>query len=344
MDNHKDINWRKKIAPYEKSELKRSIWQLVNTLVPFFAVWTAAYLSLSVSYWLTLPLALIAGGLLVRVFIIFHDCCHGSFFANKKANRIVGTITGIMTFCPYDQWKGSHSRHHATSGNLDQHGEGDIWTLTVQEYLAMPLWKRFAYRVYRNPLVMFTIGPLFIFIVKYRFNRKGAKKRERNNTYLVNFSIVAVNGLFAWALGWQEFFLVQGPAFAFAALAGVWLFYVQHQFEGAYFEKAENWNHVDAALKGSSFYKLPKLLNWFSGNIGFHHIHHLSARVPNYHLTRAHNENKEFQDIKPVTLFTSLKSLTYRIWDENRKKLVGFNYVKQYEKSLQEQSKEQKPA
>lgn len=339
--NHK--HWRKLIAPYEKTDLKRSIWQMINTFVPFIALWCAAYFSLSVSYWLTLALAVVAGGLLVRIFIIFHDCCHGSFFVSKKANRIVGTITGILTFCPYEQWRYSHARHHATSGNLDQHGEGDIWTVTVEEYLEMPRWKRLAYRLYRNPLIMFTIGPLYIFLIEYRFNRKGAKKRERFNTYLVNVSIVVLNGSLCWLLGWKEFLMVQGPLFFVAAACGVWLFYVQHQFEGAYFEKAENWNHVDAALKGSSFYKLPKVLNWFSGNIGFHHIHHLSARVPNYHLHRAHHENEMFQDIKPVTLLSSLKSLSYRIWDENRKKLVGFGYVKQFLES-QEKENERKKA
>jgi omega-6 fatty acid desaturase (delta-12 desaturase) len=323
-------NWRQMIAPYEQSNTKRSIWQLINTFVPLVLLWYATYWSLSVSYWLTLPLAIVTAGVLVRIFIIFHDCCHGSFFSNKQANRIVGTITGILTFCPYDQWKYSHSRHHATSGNLDKHGVGDIWTLTVEEYLELPKLKRIAYRLYRNPIVMFGLGPSFIFLVNYRFNRKGAKQREKNNTYLTNIAIVGLIAFFCWLIGWKAFLLVQGPIFLISGLAGVWLFYVQHQFEGAYFEKDENWNHVDAALQGSSFYKLPRILQWFTGNIGFHHIHHLSSRVPNYYLDKAHKENELFQDVEPVTFFSSFKSLRFRIWDENRKKLMGFSYIKKF--------------
>lgn len=330
MNHHPPKNWRKMIEPYEKPDFKRSLWQLINTFIPFLVLWCAAYYSLSISYWLTLGLAVIAGGLLVRIFIIFHDCCHGSFFTSKKANRIVGTLAGILTFSPYDQWRYSHARHHATSGNLDQHGEGDIWTLTVNEYLELPRWKRLAYRLYRNPLIMFLVGPIYVFIIKYRFNRKKAKKKERYNTYFVNLSILLLNGSLALLLGWKEFLMVQGPVFFIASAAGIWLFYVQHQFEGAYFEKAENWNYVDAALKGSSFYKLPKILNWFSGNIGYHHIHHLSSRVPNYNLPRAHKDHQMFQEVKPITLLSSLKCLSYRIWDEHRKKLVGFSYVKQF--------------
>lgn len=308
----------------------RSLWQIFNTFVPFFLLWYAAYYSLSYSYWLTLLLTIPAAGLLVRIFIIFHDCCHGSFFSNRKANEIVGNLAGLMMFCPFEQWRYSHARHHATSGNLDNRGVGDIWTLTVTEYLALPWYKRMAYRLYRNPFIMFGFGASYLFLINYRFNRKGARKKERFNTYFINTAIVAIISLLCWLIGWKAFLLIQGPIFLLAGTAGVWLFYVQHQFEGTYFEKAENWNHVDAALKGSSFYKLPKILQWFTGNIGYHHIHHLSPRVPNYNLDRAHEENKLFQEIEPVTLWTSLKSITYRIWDEDRKKLMGFGYIKTY--------------
>ncbi|SHF13888.1 omega-6 fatty acid desaturase (delta-12 desaturase) [Seinonella peptonophila] len=332
-------NWRKIISPYEKPSVGKSVWQLINTFVPFLVLWYAAYWSLSVSYWLTLGFSIVAAGLMVRIFIIFHDCCHGSFFANRKANEIIGTIAGIFTLTPYHQWRYSHTRHHATSGNLDHHGEGDIWTLTVEEYLALPRWKRIAYRLYRNPLVLFGLGPIYLFLIDNRFNRKGAKKRERFNTYLVNVSIVAIISLLCWLIGWKAFLLVQGPIFLLSSLAGVWLFYVQHQFEGAYFEKEENWNFVDAALQGSSFYNLPRLLHWFTGNIGYHHIHHLSARVPNYHLNRAHKENRLFQEVNSISLWSSLRSLSYRIWDENRKKLVGFQYVKDFLRAKKQENK-----
>lgn len=318
------------IAPYEKIHVGRSIWQLINTLLPFGVLWYLAYSSLSISYWLTLLFAIPAAGLLVRVFIIFHDCCHGAFFPNRKANAIVGNITGLLVFCPFEQWRYSHSRHHATSGNLDHRGVGDIWTLTVTEYLALPWYKKLAYRLYRNPLIMFGFGAIYLFLIDYRFNRKGARKKERYNTYLINGLIVGLIGLMCWLVGWKSFLLVHGPIFLMAGTAGVWLFYVQHQFEGTYFEKSENWNHVDAALKGSSFYQLPKILEWFTGSIGYHHIHHLSPRVPNYNLSRAHAENPLFQDIQPITLWTSFKSIKYRIWDEDRKKLMGFGYIKTY--------------
>lgn len=322
--------WRKVIAPYERSSVRRSTWQLVNTCVPFFLLWYAMYRSLTLSYWLTLALALPTAGLLVRIFIIFHDCCHGSFFQNRKANDIVGTITGILTCSPYRRWRHDHNVHHASSGDLDRRGVGDIWTLTVEEYLALPRMQRLGYRLYRNPLVMFCLGPAFIFLISYRFNRRDAGQAERRNTYLINFGIAASIALLCWAIGWQAFLLVHGPVFLISGAAGVWLFYVQHQFEGTYFEHGENWDYVKAALQGSSFYRLPKVLQWFTGNIGYHHIHHLSPRVPNYNLERAHAENPMFQEVEPVTLLSSIKSLRFRIWDEYRRKLVGFGYVKEF--------------
>lgn len=322
--------WRQAIAPFERPSVARSVWQIVNTVIPFFLAWYLTYRSLAVSYWITLGLAVLTAGLMVRIFILFHDCCHGSFFANRTANDIVGTLAGILTFSPYRQWRYSHNVHHATSGNLDKHGVGDIWTVTVEEYLAFPPLKRLGYRLYRNPLIMFLIGPSFIFLIQYRFNRKGAGTKERLNTYIINLGIATLVGGLCWLIGWREFLLVEGPIFLIAGAAGVWLFYVQHQFEGAYFENQENWDYVTAALQGSSFYRLPKVLQWFTGSIGFHHIHHLSPRVPNYLLEKAHAENQIFQAVEPVTLWTSLRSLGFRIWDEDRKKLVGFGYVKQF--------------
>lgn len=320
-------NWRKSLAPYEKSNTKYSVWQLINTLVPFFGLWYLAYLSLSVSYWLTIPIMVLAGGFLVRTFIIFHDCCHRSFFKNRKANTIVGNITGIMTLCSYDQWRYSHSMHHATNGNLDKRGTGDIWTLTVNEYLALSPLRRWVYRMYRNPMIMFTIGPIYTFLLIYRFNRKGAPKKERMNTYMVNVALVAIIGLLCWAIGWQAFLMIQGPIFFMSGVGGIWLFYVQHQFEESYFEEEENWNYVKAAMHGSSFYKLPKILHWITGNIGFHHIHHLSSRVPNYFLESAHNTSPVLQDVQTITLLTSLQSLRFRIWNEDTKKFIGFKDI-----------------
>lgn len=321
MTQHNQKTLRKHVAPYEKANTKESIWQIINTLVPFFILWFLAYQALSVSYLLTLPIAVVAAGFLVRVFIIFHDCCHHSFFKNRQANKILGTITGVMTLFPYSQWQHNHSVHHATSSNLDKRGTGDIWTLTVDEYLSAPLSKKISYRLYRNPLVMFGLGPIWEFLIMNRFNRKGARTKERMNTYLTNALIVGIVALFCWLLGWQSFLMVQGTIFFISGSAGIWLFYVQHTFEDSYFEEDENWEYVKAAVEGSSFYKLPKLLQWLTGNIGYHHVHHLSPRVPNYKLEDAHKNSEPLQNVPTITLLSSLQSLKFRLWDEQSKKL-----------------------
>ncbi|KIV60185.1 fatty acid desaturase [Aneurinibacillus migulanus] len=330
MKMTKQNNLRKHIAPYEKPNTKNSVWQVINTLVPFFMLWFMAYESLSISYVLTFVLSVIAAGFLVRIFIIFHDCCHQSFFKNQLANKILGTITGILTLCPYEQWRRSHSIHHATSSNLNKRGTGDVWVLTVEEYVSSPFWLRLAYRMYRNPLVMFGLGPIYIFLISYRFNTKDARLKERINTYVTNLSIVGLAGLLCWTIGWESFLMIQGPIFFISGSLGIWLFYVQHQFEDSYFEKEEEWDYVKAALEGSSFYKLPKLLQWITGNIGFHHVHHLSPRVPNYYLEEVHNNNVSLQNVQTITIASSLRSLRFRLWDEQNKKFVGFKEIKDF--------------
>ncbi|WP_090831540.1 MULTISPECIES: fatty acid desaturase [unclassified Bacillus (in: firmicutes)] len=319
---------KKQVAPYEQASLKASIWQIVNTLGPFFVLWFLAYKSLEVSYLLTLAISVVAGGFLIRTFIIFHDCCHHSFFKNRKANKVLGMITGVLTVFPYEQWAHDHSVHHATSGNLDKRGTGDIWTLTVDEYLALSSMQKLGYRLYRNPIVMFVLGPIWVFLILNRFNRKGARKSERLNTYLANALIVGVIALMSALIGWQNFLLVQGPIFWISGAAGIWMFYVQHTFEDSYFEEDKNWEYVKAAVEGSSFYKLPKLLQWLTGNIGFHHVHHLSPRVPNYMLEAAHKNTAPLQNVPTITLLSSLTSLKFRLWDEESKNFVGFKHVK----------------
>ncbi|WP_249596133.1 fatty acid desaturase [Peribacillus frigoritolerans] len=326
LQNTKSL--RKQIAPFEQSTTKQSIWQIINTLGPFIILWYLAYISLSVSYWLALIPAVFAAGFLTRIFIIFHDCTHHSFFKDRRANRIVGTIMGVLTLFPFDQWGHEHSVHHATSGNLDKRGTGDIWTLTVDEYLAAPFKLRFAYRFYRNPLVMFGLGPIYVFLLKNRFNRKGARQKEKNNTYLTNVLIVVLAALLCLAVGWQSFVLVQGSIFMISGSIGIWLFYVQHTFEDSYFEENEEWEYVLAAVEGSSFYKLPKLMQFLTGNIGYHHVHHLSPRVPNYKLEMAHNNTQPLENVPTITLATSLRSLRFRLWDEESKNFVSFKDIK----------------
>lgn len=330
MTKEKQRNLRKQIAPYEKPNTKSSIWQLVNTFIPFTLLWYLAYQSLSFSYVVTFCISIIAAGFLVRLFIIFHDCCHYAFFKNRKLNKIVGTITGIITLFPYSQWQHDHAVHHATSSNLDKRGTGDIWVLTVEEYKAQPFFKKIAYRLYRNPFVMFGLGPIYVFLIKNRFNRKGARMKERLNTYITNVSIVALIAFFIWLIGWESFVLVQGTIFFISGSIGIWLFYVQHTFEDSYFEADENWEFVRAAVEGSSFYKLPRPLQWLTGNIGYHHVHHLSPRVPNYKLEEAHNNTPLLQHVPTITLKTSLKSLRFRLWDEDEKKFVGFKALKNF--------------
>ena len=298
------------------------MWQLINTVVPFVVLWYLAYKSLSVSYLLALVPSLLAAGFMTRIFIIFHDCTHYSFFKSRRANRIVGTCMGVLTLFPFDQWGHEHAIHHATSGNLDKRGTGDIWTLTVDEYVAAPFRLRLAYRLYRNPFVMFGLGPIYVFLLKNRFNRKGARQKERMNTYLTNIIIVAVVAILCWAIGWQSFLLVHGTIFLIAGSVGIWLFYVQHTFEDSYFEEDKDWEYVKAAVEGSSFYKLPKILQFLTGNIGFHHVHHLSPRVPNYKLEEAHNNTLPLKNVPTITLATSLQSLRFRLWDEKSNNFV----------------------
>ncbi|MBK5350400.1 fatty acid desaturase [Bacillus sp. TH22] len=326
-------NLKKQVAPFEKSTAKKSVWQIINTVVPFIILWYLAYKSLSVSYWLALVPSLLAAGFMTRVFIIFHDCTHHSFFKSRRVNRIVGTCMGVLTLFPFDQWGHEHSVHHATSGNLDKRGTGDIWTLTVNEYLAAPFRLRLAYRLYRNPFVMFGLGPIYVFLLKNRFNRKGARKKERMNTYLTNVLIVALVGLLCWAIGWQSFLLVHGSIFLIAGSIGIWLFYVQHTFEDSYFEEDKDWEYVKAAVEGSSFYKLPKILQFLTGNIGFHHVHHLSPRVPNYKLEEAHNNTLPLKNVPTITLATSLRSIRFRLWDEQNNNFVTFKDVKKLVKN-----------
>ncbi len=266
---------------------------------------------------------------MIRAFINFHDCGHGSFFKSRGANEVVGFITGLLTFTPFYQWRWDHAIHHATSGHLDKRGTGDIWTMTVQEYLESSRWKRFAYRLARNPFVLFVIAPVVVLMIKQRFPSPGANQRERSSVHWMNLAILGMAVGLSMIFGVLPYLIIQLTVMAVAGGAGFWLFYVQHQFEGTYWEHEDEWDYATAALQGSSFYKLPRILQWFSGNIGYHHIHHLSAKIPNYNLERCHKAHQLFQGVKPITLLSSFKSLNFRLWDEANKRLVGYRHLKQ---------------
>jgi omega-6 fatty acid desaturase (delta-12 desaturase) len=264
---------------------------------------------------------------MMRVFIIFHDCGHGSFFKSHRANVLVGSILGILVLTPFDQWTHNHAIHHATAGDLDRRGVGDVSTWTVKEYLASSPLKRLGYRIMRYPPFMFTIGAFLVFNVFHRFPGPGSGRRDRQSVILTNLVLAVILVIAHFTIGLKSFFLVHIPVMAFATSAGVWLFYVQHNFPRTYWERHDRWNYFTAALYGSSYYKLPALLQWFTGNIGFHHIHHLNARIPNYLLEKAQKENPIFKQVTPMTPRDSLKCLSYRLWDEDKHRMVGFNGI-----------------
>jgi len=323
-----DLPWQEAVAKYQNPDVRASLWQIATSVIPYIVLWFLMYLSLEYSYLITLALSVLAGGFLVRIFIIFHDCGHGSFFKSQKLNHIVGSICGVMTFTPYFEWRHAHAIHHATAGDLDRRGTGDVLTLTVKEYQQMPGWKRLGYRLYRNPLVMFILGPMFVFLVVHRFPSRNSKKRERTSVYWTNLAILAYIVPLVVLIGLERYILIQLPIALLTGTAGVWMFYVQHQFEGTYWEKHVQWDYLTAALKGSSYYKLPKILQWFTGNIGLHHIHHLSPRIPNYNLQACHDANPLFQQVPTVTLGPSFKSVFFKLWDEEQRRLVGFGRFK----------------
>lgn len=328
--------WKQVVARYQQPSAGRALWQVVNSLVPYIMLWFLMYRAAAVSYWLTVPLVLLAGGFLVRLFIIFHDCGHGSFFKSRAANDILGNITGLLCFTPYYLWRWEHAVHHASAGDLDRRGTGDVWTLTVQEYLASSRWKRFAYRLARNPFILFLLAPLFLFLVLQRLPNLKAGRRERWSVYGTNLALLAMVSGMCWVLGPGTYLLLQLGVVAVAGSAGVWLFYVQHQFEDVYWERGDQWDYTKAALQGSSYYKLPRILQWFSGNIGFHHVHHLSPRIPNYHLEKCHEAEPLFHTVKPVTLLASLKSFSFRLWDERRRKMVGYRALRRLRNTVPE--------
>ncbi len=335
--------WKAIVARYQQPDAWRASWQLVNTLGSYVLTWVLMGLALEVSWWLALPLVPLAAGLLVRIFIIFHDCGHGSFFASRRANDFWGFLCGVLTFTPYYHWRWEHSIHHATAGDLDRRGVGDVWTMTVQEYLEASRWQRFAYRLARNPFVLFVVAPLYLFFIGQRLPSTRASRSERRSVWWMNLAILVMAAGMSAVFGLVPYLLLQLGILALAGAAGIWLFYVQHQFEDAYWERGEDWDYTRAALQGSSYYRLPRILQWFSGNIGFHHIHHLSPRIPNYNLERCHRADPMFQDVQALTLRSSLKSLSHRLWDESGKKLVGFRRLRELRRQRRDQGPHRRP-
>jgi acyl-lipid omega-6 desaturase (Delta-12 desaturase) len=314
--------WSQTLAPYARSNPRRSALDIVTSVVPYIALWAAMYLSLSVSYLLTLALAIPTAGFAIRSFIVFHDCTHGSFMRTKRANAWVGTIVGVLVFQCFRAWKLEHAIHHATAGDLDRRGIGDVDTMTVAEYDSKGRAGRLAYRLFRNPLVMFGIGPFVAMLIAPRIPEKGARRRIRNSVRATNAALIVLIGALCWLIGWRAFLEIQVPVLLISGATGIWLFYVQHQFEDVYWESADDWSYADAALRGSSYLKLPKVLQFFTGNIGLHHVHHLSARIPNYNLQRAHDENPIFHDVPVLSLVDGLRAVRLKLYDEDQGRMV----------------------
>jgi omega-6 fatty acid desaturase (delta-12 desaturase) len=319
------LRLKRETAPHRGAQAWRSIGQLSNTLLPFGAIWYLMLLSLERSYLLTLLLAPVAAGLVVRMFIIEHDCGHGSFFESRRANEIIGTAMSLFTLTPFEAWRTNHILHHATSGNLEERGIGYFELMTAREFRAASPTRRWFYRIYRHPLTLFVIGPAILFGLSYRFHDRAQGRRERISVYVTNLLLVLRLVVVATLVGWKRLFLVEVPIVWWGSVIGVWLFYVQHHFEGGYWEVPERWDFVRAALQGSSYYKLPRILQWFTGNIGFHHVHHFDAKIPNYRLEACHYAVRVFRDVRPITFAESVRATSFRLWDEDRAALVGFD-------------------
>ncbi len=319
--------WASLLNRYREPSALRSSFELAVTFVAFALVWAVMWLTLPLGYWLTLLLALPAAGLLVRLFVVQHDCGHGSFFRKRGTNDWVGRVIGALTLTPYDAWRRSHNSHHASSGNLDERGIGDIDTLTVREYLARSRWGRIGYRAYRHPFVMFVIGPAYLFLLRHRlpfgYMRDGWSPWV--TTMATNLATAALITLMIWLVGVGPFLMVHLPITLLAASLGVWLFYVQHQFEETTWAQDPAWNLHEAALHGSSHYDLPLALRWLTGNIGIHHVHHLCSRIPFYRLPEVLRDHPQLGETSKLTIRESLDSVRLVLWDEDRKRLISFS-------------------
>lgn len=322
--------WTAVLARYRQPSTVRSAAEIVVTTVPFVGLWALCAFAATNGYWWGFLLIIPAAGFLVRLFVLQHDCGHGSLFERRSANDWTGRIIGIVTLTPYDYWRLTHSVHHATAGNLDQRGIGDVETLTVGEYRALPWWGRARYRLYRNPLVMFGVGPAWIFICQYRipWGLMRAGVQPWLSTIATNLCIALLAGMLIWLIGLGPFLMVQLPITLIAATVGVWLFYVQHQFGETHWAEGKNWNFQRAALHGSSHYDLPSVLRWFTGNIGIHHVHHLSSKVPFYRLPQILRDHPELRDIGRITLQESLGCVALVLWDEQAGRLVSFRQAR----------------
>jgi acyl-lipid omega-6 desaturase (Delta-12 desaturase) len=328
--------WRALVRAYEAPQRRRSVLQLATTLVLLAIACTLSARTLSGPYWITFLIAIPTAFLIVRSFIIMHDCAHGSYFKSRLANDVVGFITGAITLTPYVRWRREHVLHHATTGDLDRRGEGDTWTMTVKEYRAASSTLRFRYRLYRTPLVFLLVGP-----IKYAIDQrlpptgKADTPQVRASVRETNLALLAILLAGSALIGPLGVLLVYAPAYEIAMGIGAYIIWVQHQFEDTYWAEHESWDYTTAALRGSSYLKLPRVLDWLTCSIGLHHLHHLSPRIPNYRLRECHEAHPMFREAHVITLRESRKAVALALWDEEKQKLVGFDAVDLHQQSSQ---------
>ncbi len=328
-------NWKKIVRPYMALDDKKAWLQVINTIVPFVALWYLAYQAYLTSFWLGFPISLLNAGFLIRLFIIMHDCGHGTLFKSTFSRNLVGHIAGWLHLTPYSQWSNDHAIHHNTSGNLDKKRKAgnNIWTITTQEYSQMPPLEKFNYRFQRHPVTMLLINPIVYYFILMRLYQPHDGSKEKRSVLYTNLFIAIVTPVLCLTIGWKAFLAVHLPTTFIAQMTGFYFFYVQHQYENAYWKRNEEWDYFEASMKGSSFFKLPKILQWFTASIGYHHIHHLCHLIPNYNLQKCHEENKLFQNPVELSLLDSLKCFNLHIYDESTKELISFReYKKRYPK------------
>jgi len=318
-----DASWRKVLAPHMTPRLRPALLDVATSVVPYLGLMAAMFVAFRISYLLVLAMSILAAGFLVRTFIVFHDCAHGSFVGSKRANAMLGAGLGVLLYTPFALWRHEHAVHHATNGDLDRRGVGDVQTLTVDEYRARSWRGRFHYRLFRNPIVMFLIGPMWVLLIGPRLVKRGMRPRLRRSVLGTNLALAVVLAGLCWLVGWKELLLVQSPVLLLSGAVGIWLFYVQHQFEDAYWQTGDAWSFEDAALQGSSHLDLPRILRFFTGNIGLHHVHHLSARIPNYNLQAAH-EAGGLERVTTLSLRDGLRAVRLKLWDHDQRRLVTF--------------------
>ena len=333
MNRHQGMkspgNWLEALKVFEGGDDRKAVGQFILTLVLYLGILFGMFWMVlnGFPYWAILLLSLPAGGFHMKLFIIMHDCGHNSFMKSTRASTHIGRVCAFLTFTPYYDWLRSHAIHHATVSNLDKRGTGDVWTMTSEEYRSSRRWKKVFYRIYRNPIFLFMVGPLLLFLVVFRFPRKNHNRRSISSVMSTNLAFAVMITGFWITIGIIPYILVILPVMIVAGTAGVWLFYIQHQYPDVYWDRSATWDSVRAALEGSSFYRLPAVLRWFSGNIGYHHIHHLNPRIPNYRLRRCYQAVPEVQDVEPITILASLKSLFLQVWDEQSRTLISIRGI-----------------